>query len=291
MSDPATLRAGAESLAAPLPPLLAEARMLARTVLLGAHGRRRAGAGDEFWQYRPAQIGDEARQVDWRRSARSDQHFVREMEWQAAQSVMLWVDGGASMQYASDAAFPTKADRANLLAMAVAILLMDGGERVALAALGTPPRIGETQLLRIAQGLTQEAVRPEYDAPVLDAMLPRSKALFLSDFLGDIDAIEAALTRAADRGVTGTLVQILDRAEESFPFDGRTIFESVGGGMRHETLRAGALRDRYLERLATRKDRLDRICRATGWRYLCHHTDHPAQSALVWIFGAMQGTA
>jgi len=88
-STPAALRHRAEAHASGYPPLMAEAEHLAATVMLGEHGRRRAGMGDEFWQYRPAQPGDALRQIDWRRSARSDAHFVRQKEWQAAQSVML----------------------------------------------------------------------------------------------------------------------------------------------------------------------------------------------------------
>ena len=85
-----SLRAGAEAEAARLPALLARAEQLAGAVLPGAHGRRRAGTGDDFWQYRPAQIGDSRRAIDHRRSARGDQEFVREREWQIAQSVMLY---------------------------------------------------------------------------------------------------------------------------------------------------------------------------------------------------------
>ena len=90
-----TLRSNAEALSAPFPPLLAEAERLANSVLLGEHGRRRAGMGDTFWQYRPAQSHDEARRIDWRRSARSDQTFVQDKEWQIAQSVVLWADPAA----------------------------------------------------------------------------------------------------------------------------------------------------------------------------------------------------
>ena len=104
----AGLRRDAETLAAPLPPLLAAAEHLASSVMTGAHGRRRVGQGDEFWQYRPSHAGDEARMIDWRRSARADDAlFVREKEWQAAQSVMLWLDMGQSMQFASTKNLPT----------------------------------------------------------------------------------------------------------------------------------------------------------------------------------------
>jgi len=285
--DHGALRARGEALSAALPPLLADAEHLAQTVLLGAHGRRRAGMGDEFWQYRPSQAGDTARMIDWRRSARSDENFVREKEWQGAQSVLMWVDRAASMRFSSLRHGLTKADRANLLAMATAVLLMRAGERVALASLNTPPRIGSLQLLRISEGLTDPDTG-DYGAPEIRTMLPHSRALFVSDFIGRLDGLEAQMAKAADRGVKGAILQVLDPAEEAFPFDGRTIFESMGGSLRHETLKAGDLRQRYLDRLAERKERLAQLARVTGWRYECHHTDGSAQAALLWIYGAME---
>jgi uncharacterized protein (DUF58 family) len=283
------LRARAESLGESLPALLAEAEHLAATVMFGEHGRRRAGLGDEFWQYRPAHAGDAARMIDWRRSARSDAHFIREREWQAAQSVTLWVDPAKSMGFSGDAARAPKSDRARLLALAIAVLLLRGGERVGLAGDGAPARSGRNQLLRIAAvmgGLDEGA---EYGVPQTEGMASHGRAVFVSDFLGDLAGVEAALATAADRGVRGALLQVLDPTEEDFPFDGRTIFESMGGTMRHETLRAGDLRVKYLARLADRKDRLSTLARAVGWHYHCHHTGQSAQSALLWLYQALQG--
>ncbi|MFN6925442.1 MAG: DUF58 domain-containing protein [Tabrizicola sp.] len=288
MSVPPDLRARAEALGQTLPPLLAEAEMLAATVMLGEHGRRRAGLGDEFWQYRPAHAGDSARMIDWRRSARSDAHFVREREWQAAQSVTLWVDPSKSMAFSGDKSRAPKADRAKLLALALAVLLLRGGERVGLAGLAHP-RAGRAQLLRMAARLTGENGSDEYGTPETEGMVSHGRAVFLSDFLGDLSTVETALARAADRGVKGALIQILDPAEEEFPFDGRTIFESMGGTMRHETQQAGELRARYLARLAERKDRLAGLARAVGWHFTTHHTGQPAQSALLWAYAALKG--
>jgi uncharacterized protein (DUF58 family) len=283
------LRARAETLGQSLPALLAEAEHLASTVMFGEHGRRRAGLGDEFWQYRPAHAGDAARMVDWRRSARSDAHFVREREWQAAQSVTLWVDPAKSMAFSGDPSRAPKSDRARLLALAIAVLLLRGGERVGIAGEGLPARSGRRQLLRLAAAMAGDEDIAEYGAPRTDGMASHGRAVFVSDFLGDIAGVEAALATAADRGVRGAILQVLDPAEEDFPFDGRTIFESMGGTMRHETLRAGDLRARYLARLADRKDRLSTLARAVGWHYHCHHTGQTAQSALLWLYQALQG--
>lgn len=286
--SPAHLRARSEAEAATLPPLLAKAEHLAGTVLLGEHGRRRAGMGDDFWQYRPAQPGDRRRSIDWRRSAKSDGTYVREREWQIAQSVMLWVDQAASMRFSSDKSLPEKGDRARLIAMATAILLIRGGERVGLTGGSLPPRRGEPQLIRLAEAFSTD--QPEdYAAPEARLMLPHARAIFISDFLADSAPVEAALTKAADRGVRGVLLQVLDPSEEAFPFRGRTIFESVGKTLRHETLKANELRERYLQRLAERKDWLTRVSRATGWQYSVHHTDHSAHEALLWLYRAMEG--
>ncbi|MEQ5827217.1 DUF58 domain-containing protein [Sulfitobacter sp. NFXS29] len=291
--SPLSLRADAEGEAARLPALLARAEHLAGAVLPGAHGRRRAGTGDDFWQYRPAQMGDSRRMVDHRRSARGDQEFVREREWQIAQSVMLWVDQGASMRFASDKGLPDKADRARLLGLALSILLLRGGERVGLTGTALPPGRGNPQVLRLAELLCREDTR-EYAPPEHRGMIPHARAIFISDFMGDLEPVQTALTKAADRGVRGVLYHLLDPAEEAFPFAGRTIFESVGGTLRHETLKANDLRDRYLDRLAARKDELQHLCARTGWRYGLHHTDASAQSALLWLYGALdarQGSA
>lgn len=287
MSLAPSLRARSETLGQALPPLLAAAEHLASTVILGEHGRRRAGMGDEFWQYRPAYPGDTARMIDWRRSGRSDAHFVREREWQAAQTVTLWVDDARSMGFSGDGMRASKADRARLLAMALTVLLIRGGERVGLAHEAAPPRSGRAQVFRLADALGSESTA-DYGIPKTDGMVAHGRAVFFSDYLGDMAGIEAALARAADRGVTGALVQVLDPAEEDFPFDGRTDFESMGGGIRHETLRAGDLRVRYLARLAERKARLEVLARASGWHYLCHHTGMGAQSALLWLYRALE---
>ena len=287
MTEALPLRSQAEAEAARLPALLARAEHLAGTVLLGEHGRRRSGLGDDFWQYRPVQPGDSRRTIDWRRSARSDMQFVRQREWQIAQSVMLWVDNAASMRFTSDDKLPQKSDRARVLALATAILLIRGGERVGLTGQSLPPGRGEPQIRRLTEALGRDGAA-DYAAPDTNGLMAHGRAMFVSDFMGDFGPVRAALTEAADRGIEGILLQVLDPAEEAFPYRGRTIFESVGGTLAHETLKANELRDRYLERLAARKEELAGLALATGWQYRCHHTSDSAQSALLWLYGAFE---
>lgn len=243
---PAWLRRDAERISGALPPLLAEAERLAASVAMGVHGRRRAGPGESFWQYRQAMPGDPATAIDWRRSGRSDHMFIREMEWEAAQTVAIWADLSRGMAWKSDQAPRTKRQRASLLSMALSVLLIRGGERVSLLSTDAePPRSGETQLTRIALALAEVDGRmneaeaeADFGAPPRAPMVRGGKAVFFSDFMGPRDDMLAALRHAADRGVSGACVQIVDPAEEAFPFDGRLVLTSVGGSVDFETHRA-----------------------------------------------------
>lgn len=288
------LRRDAQKIAGALPPLLAEAETLAATVAMGLHGRRRAGMGENFWQYRQAVPGDARAMVDWRRSGRSDAQYIREMEWEAAQTVSLWVDDAQSMDYRGPDAPRTKVERARLLALALSILLVKADERVAL--MGSPAaqaRGGRAQLARMALALAgpPRPDRPDYGSPPADRFARGGRAVFFSDFLGDLDALIPVLSQAADRGVRGSFVQILDETEEVFPFDGRMIFASMGGLTEFETQRARALREAYADRLAACRARLDALARSLGWRCLHHRTSASPRAALLWLYMAIGNRA
>jgi uncharacterized protein (DUF58 family) len=287
------LRRDAEKISGTLPPLLAEASQLASTIAMGVHGRRRTGPGEDFWQYRRAIPGDTLAQVDWRRSAKSDRFYIREKEWEAAQTVALWVDPGRSMDYQSRNAPRSKAERGQLLALAISTLLLKAGERVSLiGSEAEPPRSGMLQLSRIAFELaSSKEDRPDYAAPPEADMTRGGRAVFFSDFLGDEAAIMRSLSRASDQGVTGHLVQILDETEESFPFDGRTRFQSMAKEVEFETDRARALKDAYLIRLRERQEMLRDTARRTGWRLLIHRTSESPRKALLWLYMALGGQA
>ena len=292
MSDAAahglTLRARADTLASGFPSLLASAENLASLAVLGPHGRRRPGLGAEFWQYRPAEHTDGLRDIDWRRSARSDDRYVRQMELQVAQSLSIWVDQAASMDFSSNPQRDTKATRAEVLALAAALLMVNAGERVGLINDGLTPKIGLPQVEKMAMSLASAKRSDEYQAPRKTDLLPGSHTLFVSDFLGDWDQILAGLENAAGQRVNGILVQVLDPVEEDFPYSRRVLFESVGGSIAFETKQAGSLKDRFQAKLKERQDALRTLARNTGWQLLFHRTDQNALDALRWIFLAME---
>ena len=281
-------RLQAEDLASRLPPLLVAAERVAATVAAGAHGRRRSGPGEAFWQFRPYQPGDAAAAIDWRQSARGDRLFVRENEWAAAQTVWLWVDSSASMDWRSGRALPRKLERARLLGLALAALLIRGGERVAPLGGGAPPMSGGGALARLEAAMTQPGAA---NLPGV-ANLPRhAEAVLVSDFLMAPAELEAAVRALAATGCRGHLVQVLDPAEETLPFAGRVRFtglEDEGGLL---VRRAEGVRDAYVRRLAAHRDALAAIAAAVGWSFALHHTDRPPQTALLALFARLSREA
>ena len=283
--DPTRLHSQAAALAAPLPPLLAEAERVAATVLQGVHGRRRTGAGDSFWQFRRYQPGDPASAIDWRQSAKCDPLFVRETEWAAAQSVWLWADPSSSMRWTADPARPTKFHRACLLALATASLLLRGGERVARLGEAPAPGLGRGVLRRLAAGFLDGSG----DA-LPESTLPRhASLLLLSDFLVDLAAVDRAVRRWAGAGVRGHLVQILDPAEESLPYQGRVRFAGLEGEDDLLVPEASSLRDAYRRRMADHQAGLAAIAGAAGWSFCRHHTHLPATVALTAAYSVIAG--
>jgi len=283
------VREEAETLASALPPLLVAAEQLASAIVLGVHGRRKAGMGETFWQFRRYSIEDPSTAIDWRQSAKSQHLFVREREWEVSESVWFWRDGSPGMRFASARDLPSKIDRATVLTLALASLLVRGGERIALLGGESPPAMGRVALRRIAHRL---ADLPPSDAALPpDARVSRSATLvWVSDFLQPLDAIEARMRAFANAGVKGYLTQIIDPAEEDFPFTGRVRFEA--SAMPETTMfgRVQNVRDNYRTRYAAHAEAVGAMARRLGWNFLRHRTDRPAQTVLIALYGAIGGT-
>ena len=274
---------GALDLSRRLPALIVAAKEVAATVMHGVHGRRRAGVGETFWQFRPFVWGESTTRIDWRRSARDDRVYVREREWEAAHTVWVWMDRSASMAFVSSLALQAKFDRALVLGLAVADLLVRGGERVgipgltrALATRGIVERFSEAMIDEDRRRTGQPA-----ELPPADPLAPRTQAVLIGDFLSSPTDITATIHGMASRGALGHVVMIADPVEESFPFSGHTEFLDVDSSARLLVGEAQTFRDDYVLRLAAHRDAVREACRSRGWSFTVHRTDRPAAEALL----------
>jgi uncharacterized protein (DUF58 family) len=262
--------------------LVVAAKQVAQSVMFGVHGRRRAGPGENFWQFRPFISGESAAGIDWRRSAREDRAYVREREWEAAHTVWLWIDRTASMRFASPLAQVSKIERAVVLGLAAADLLVRGGERVGLLGL-TRPVATRGVIERFAEAIAVDE-RLAVQQPPLPASQPlkaHSKAVLIGDFLSEDDQVRRCVNTLSADGAEGHVLMIADPIEETFPFQGHNEFIGPDRVTRLRAPRAQSLRQDYLKRLQQHRENIREACAARGWSFAIHRTDRPAAEALL----------
>jgi uncharacterized protein (DUF58 family) len=278
-----------QKLAARVPRLILEARRVASTLIHGLHGRRRAGPGENFWQYRRFINGEASNTVDWRRSARDDHLYVREREWEASHTIWLWADRSPSMDFTSSLTEWSKLDRALVVSFALAEVLVQGGERVGIPEI-MRPTANRNVIEKMAQAIMHDTgKRPSLPPNFTPA--PFSEVLLLSDFWSPIAEFGQIVSQLAANGARGHVVQVVDPAEESFPYGGRIEFiESEGLGS-VTAGRAETWRTDYQRLVANHRAALRAECEQVGWSFTVHRTDRGPTELLFAIHARMGASA
>ena len=259
--------------------LLLEAEKVAHSFMKGVHGRRRVGTGEAFWQFRPWQPGDARRDIDWRQSAKRDEAFVRQTEWEAAQTVWLYRDASASMN------FGIKKDYAEILLLALGIALLNGGEQVGLLGTDLAPQTGYPAIQRIFEMLPAQTLMAESGRPVAG----KSHVIIISDFYFPVETLRDFCEKLAARHVTGTLVQVFDPAEQTLPYTGRIKFQDIEG-LDTDSLdipQVEAIREEYAQKFIAHQQALNEMARGFGWKFEKFSTDIRPEAVVSQLYNVL----
>lgn len=251
--------------------ILIDSRQASQSMMTGVHGRRRAGQGENFWQFRDYQPGEPAYRIDWRRSAKGDSLNVRDPEFEAPRTVWFALDQHTRMDWSGDRSRPTKFEAAALMALTLADLLLRQGERVGWLGQADPALRGNAQLETFARRMVQ--LPPTL---TLSQHIPTQGDLFIviGDFLAEPAHWQEALrTLCISQPDSGCIIDLLDPAERDFPFTGRVTFETVDATERVTIEDAEAIRQTYLERLRERNNILGDVSSTCGWLSTSMQTD------------------
>jgi uncharacterized protein (DUF58 family) len=202
----------------------------------------------------------------------------------------MWSDLSASMDFKSHLSKVTKRDRAVVLMLASAELLMRGGERIGLMAMSQPS--GSRKIA----SLLAEAIIANVSSPLINKSRPpaqqiprHAEVMLFGDFLAPVPAIRERIEQLASLGARGHMVQVLDPAEETLPYDGRAEFSNASGRERFLADRVETLRVEYQKRLADHRAQIEEFTHRLGWSFLVHHTDRPATEPLLTLVMRLAG--
>lgn len=271
-------------------PLIAEARYHAGRLSAGSHGRRQAGLGESFWQFRNYHPEDGSKRIDWRRSARGDRLYVREKELELAVNFRLWLDPRADFDWKSTGQLRKKREIAAIMLLALARALMRGGERVSIL------RNSSSNGLRNAPFTVGKIEDLAWQLFSLPEQFPAAKAgrvayLIASDFYEPIDVWRARLAPLQAIGQSGILLCVSDPVEENFPFSGRTRFRIPSGGDPIMVERAEAIGDAYRQALAQRRQQLQELAKRSAFALVRMQSDQEIAPKLASMAALLRGAS
>lgn len=276
----------AVSAAQHFPGLLIEAEKIARSYMKGMHGRRRIGIGETFWQFRHYQSGDTSKDIDWKQSARHDSSlFVRQREWEAAQTVYLYRDSSRSMHYASSKELMSKQNYADILLLAACFILLDGGEQVSLLGTDLAPQTNIGSIHKIYESMEAQKQLHETARP----LAAHAHCVIISDFCYPLSTIQPTLERFVSRNIKGTLIHIYDPAEEVLPFAGRVNFLDLENPSDEKISidQVETIREKYHQKFKEHQQSIALQARAWGWDFITARTDTPVEHTLEKIYDSM----
>jgi len=275
------MRIKAEEITLQVPNLLIKANNIAKTVWEGIHNRNKAGVGQSFWQFRKYAYGDPAHLIDWKKSAKSYDTFVKEKELTTLQNIVIWRDTSESMSFSSGKNIETKIYRANLLTLALTIIFSRSGENIALNGFNSKLSRGKAVINFIANQITHKIKESFLSRPNIDEIKNNSDVILISDFLNDIKYTEEIIRKLSSRGINGNIIQVLDPAEKTFPFKGRINFNGLEEEESILIGNAESIKNNYKKAITTHCNKVKKLALSYSWKYYMDTTDNSPESSLL----------
>ena len=212
------------------------ARLVVEGLRAGSHRSPFHGYSSEFQQHRAYRAGDDLKYLDWKLLARTDRLYTRQFRETTSMSVMLVVDGSASMAFPEGAG--SKWRYAAVLAASLGHLVVSQGDGVGLLAMTgnrmtyLPARGGRPHLRSLIA--TLDRLEPSGSwSPArgisrgAELLKRRGVVLVISDFQDVVDETHRELRRVASHGHDVAMLHVIAPDESSFPYSGDVEFEDL----------------------------------------------------------------
>jgi uncharacterized protein (DUF58 family) len=250
------------------------ARLIIEGLMTGMHRSPYQGISVEFAQHRQYVTGDDIRHVDWKVFGKTDKIYLKQYLQETNLQLVSVVDASESMAYGSVGQGKeswTKFDCATAIAAALSYMVITQQDSAALAIFDQDlkqyikPSNSPSQWKLITRELSiTPRLRKTNTGRILDQLAEklhqRSVILLISDFFDDIESLKKGLRHLRYKKHEVIVMQVLDPAEISFPFEETTLFKGLEE-MGELLTEPRALRAAYQEQLALHTAELQKLCR------------------------------
>lgn len=259
---------------------------LATNALGGNYTSVFRGQGIAFREVRPYQPGDDVRLIDWNRTARMGEPFVKIFTEEREMTVMLVVDVSASESFGTKRA--TKGRVAAEVAALLAFSAIKGGDRVGLVLASdrveriVPPRKGEKHVLRVTREVLATSPSRATDLAIgLETLTRvakrRSVAFVISDFFipeGERRQRFERMLSLASAKHDVVAIELVDPRDDELPDLGLAMLEDLETG--EEVLvdtSDKAVRDKYGSLARARRNSVRSVFKRLGIDIVTVKTD------------------
>jgi uncharacterized protein (DUF58 family) len=262
------------------------ARWVVEGFISGLHRSPHLGFSTDFAEYRQYVPGDDIRHLDWRVYARTDRFYLKEFEADTNTNFIVLLDVSASMGYRH--ARLSKLEYARIVAACLTYFSHRQRDRVGLVAFDddirdtVPPSARHLPHVLHALDRAKPLGKGDLSRPlarVAEQFRRRGMFLLLSDLYETPARTVDALGALRDGGHDVMVMQILDEAERTFPFQDVSTFRDVETGMRLPIV-PGKLRDEYLAAIAGHVETMSRRLGEHRIDYMLVDTSQPLDRLL-----------
>ena len=255
------------------------------TAYAGSRRSIHSGRGIDTIGFREYNPGDELKSIDWNVYARSEKLYVRQFEEDKSLTTHILLDSSKSMDYSSGNV--SKFEYAAMLAAGFAYLVTKDNDKFAISTFAenvdiTKPRRGRQHLLRTLELLedTELDGKTATNESIINygrMIRSRSLVVIISDFMDDLESINAAVRRLADHDLI--LVQVLDPAESDLKVHGHSRLLDMETDAELKTYISKSFKSEYQKHLDNHISSVQKICARVGAEFYTFTTDVPVFDA------------
>lgn len=276
-----------------------KARLIVEGYVSGLHKSPYHGFSIEFAEHREYVPGDDLRYVDWKVFGKSDRIYLKQYEEETNFACYILLDTSESMAYKSEQAAVSKLEYGQYVAAALSYLILQQQDAVGLAtydsAVRTFVRAGShpSHLKQLCHTLDKSPAAGESSmGPIFHDLAERIRkrglVVIISDLFDDLTSLMMGLKHLRHRRHEVVVMQVIDPAEQDFPFQDATLFKGLEG-LPEQMTEPRSLRAAYRREFENFLLEARRGCRDLHMDYVLMRTDQPLDVALTSFLAGRAG--